>query len=82
MEVANQIINDGSVARGYLGVRVGEVDNDLAEALSMEKPYGALITDVEKGDIDSCMDVKMVFRVKIVDEIRGFTRYFWKAIPV
>ena len=39
-------------------------------------------TDVEKGDIDSGMDVKMVFRVKIVDEIRGFTRYFWKAIPV
>ena len=38
------------VARGYLGVRVGEVDNDLAEALSMEKPYGALITDVEKGN--------------------------------
>jgi len=39
-------------------------------------------TDVEKGDIDSGMNVKMVFRVKIVDEIRGFTRYFWKAIPV
>ena len=50
MEVASQIINDGSVARGYLGVRVGEVDNDLAEALSMQKPYGALITDVEKGE--------------------------------
>ncbi len=50
MEVANQIIEKGSVARGYLGVRVGEVDNDLAEALSMDKPYGALITDVEKGE--------------------------------
>ena len=50
MEVAEQIIDDGSVARGYLGVRVGEVDNDLAEALSMEKPYGALITDIEKGE--------------------------------
>ena len=50
MEVAEQIIEDGSVSRGYLGVRVGEVDNDLAEALSMEKPYGALITDIEKGE--------------------------------
>ena len=39
-------------------------------------------TDIEKGDIDSGMQVKMVFRVKIVDEQRGFTRYFWKAIPV
>ena len=50
MEVAEQIIAKGNVSRGYLGVRVGEVDNDLAEALSMDKPYGALITDVEKGE--------------------------------
>ena len=50
MEVAEQIVAGGSVSRGYLGVRVGEVDNDLAEALSMEKPYGALITDIEKGE--------------------------------
>jgi len=50
MEVAEQIIDDGNVSRGYLGVRVGEVDNDLSEALSMDKPYGALITDVEKGE--------------------------------
>ena len=50
MEVAEQIIATGVVARGYLGVRIGEVDNDLAEALSMDKPYGALITDVEKGE--------------------------------
>ena len=50
MEVADQIIDDGNVSRGYLGVRVGEVDNDLAEALSMDKPFGALITDVEKGE--------------------------------
>ena len=47
MEVADQIIKDGIVKRGYLGVRVAEVDNDLALALGMEKPYGALINDVE-----------------------------------
>ena len=50
MEVADQIITEGAVSRGYLGVRVGEVDNELAEALSMDKPYGALIADVEKGE--------------------------------
>ena len=50
MEVADQIIKDGIVKRGYLGVRVAEVDNDLALALGMEKPYGALINDVEKGE--------------------------------
>ncbi len=50
IDVAEQIIDSGSVARGYLGVRVGEVDNDLAEALGMEKPYGALISDLEEGE--------------------------------
>ena len=50
IEVADQLIDDGVVKRGYLGVRVAEVDNDLALALGMEKPFGALINDVEKGE--------------------------------
>ena len=40
MEVADQLIDDGVVKRGYLGVRVAEVDNDLALALGMDKPFG------------------------------------------
>jgi 3-hydroxy-3-methylglutaryl CoA synthase len=40
------------------------------------------ITDVEPGDVDSGHDVRMTFRVKEWDEKRGFTRYFWKAVPV
>ena len=50
IDVADQIINSGEVARGYLGVRMSEVDNDLADALGMEKPYGALINDVEEDE--------------------------------
>ncbi|MBR51440.1 MAG: serine protease MucD [Gammaproteobacteria bacterium] len=50
IDVANQIINTGEVARGYLGVRMSEVDSDLADALGMSKPYGALINDVEDGE--------------------------------
>jgi len=26
--------------------------------------------------------VEMVFRIKDVDDLRGFKRYFWKATPV
>ena len=48
IEVANQIISSGEVARGYLGVRMGDVDSDLAQALGMKKPYGALINSIEK----------------------------------
>ena len=50
IDVADQIINSGEVSRGYLGVRMSEVDSDLADALGMKKPYGALINDVEEGE--------------------------------
>ena len=50
VDVANQIIDKGEVSRGYLGVRMSEVDSDLADALGMNKPYGALINDVEEGE--------------------------------
>jgi len=50
VDVAKQIIEKGEVTRGYLGVRMSEVDSDLADALGMKKPYGALINDVEKGE--------------------------------
>jgi len=38
--------------------------------------------DVSVGDIEVGMDVRMAFRIKSVDHIRGFVRYFWKAVPV
>ena len=50
VDVANQIIDKGEVSRGYLGVRMSEIDSDLADALGMKKPYGALINDVEEGE--------------------------------
>jgi uncharacterized OB-fold protein len=44
--------------------------------------FMADVTDVEQGQIDSGTEVRMTFRVKDVDEKRGFVRYFWKAAPV
>jgi 3-hydroxy-3-methylglutaryl CoA synthase len=38
-------------------------------------------TDLE-GDIEVGQEMRMVFRIKAQDEIRGFTKYFWKAAPV
>jgi uncharacterized OB-fold protein len=40
------------------------------------------ITDVEPGDVEVGMPVRMVFRIKSRDSKRSFTRYFWKAVPV
>jgi hydroxymethylglutaryl-CoA synthase len=37
--------------------------------------------DVEPGDVQVGAAVRMVFRIKAIDETRGFTKYFWKAVP-
>ncbi len=50
MEVVDQIKESGKVSRGYLGVQGGEVSSDLAEALGMDKPIGALVRAVVKGE--------------------------------
>lgn len=39
-------------------------------------------TDLEVGEVDAGTAMEMVFRIKDIDERRGFTRYFWKATPV
>ncbi len=39
-------------------------------------------TDVDVGGVDVGMEMRMVFRVKEYDPVRGFTKYFWKAAPV
>ena len=49
MEVVEQLKESGKVSRGYLGVQGGEVSSDLAEALGMDKPIGALVRAVVKG---------------------------------
>ncbi|HEX3918994.1 MAG TPA: OB-fold domain-containing protein [Caulobacteraceae bacterium] len=38
-------------------------------------------TDVEADDVLVGAAVRMMFRIKAVDDKRGFTKYFWKATP-
>ena len=49
LEVVEQLKENGKFSRGYLGVQGGEVSSDLAEALGMEKPVGALVRAVVKN---------------------------------
>lgn len=39
-------------------------------------------TDLDVGEVDAGTAMEMVFRIKDFDELRSFTRYFWKATPV
>jgi serine protease Do len=43
-----QIIDKGSVTRGFLGVSLQPVDKDIADAFNLPKPEGALISEVIK----------------------------------
>jgi len=47
--VADDLIRDGRVRRGALGVGTEEVDHNLAEALHMPNTHGALVKDVSAG---------------------------------
>ena len=48
-KVIEQLKNFGETRRGWLGVRIQDVTEDVAEALGIEKTDGALVTDVPDG---------------------------------
>lgn len=49
MQIKDQLIKDGKVTRGYIGVYIQEMNQDLAKSFGLDKPEGALVTKVEKG---------------------------------
>ena len=70
VNVAEQLIEFGEVQRGFLGVRLGDVTSELAEALKVDRD-GAIVHEVvpgspaetagiESGDVISSVDGKKV----------------------
>lgn len=47
--VVAQLKDKGHVTRGWLGVAIQEVDRDLAESFGLDKPMGALVSQVMPG---------------------------------
>lgn len=47
--VVDQLRTDGKVARGYLGVQIQPVTQDIAEGLGLQKAKGALVDHAENG---------------------------------
>ncbi|MBX3507876.1 MAG: DegQ family serine endoprotease [Parvibaculum sp.] len=46
--VISQLKNDGKVTRGWLGVTIQQVDDELAASLGLDKARGALVAQVAK----------------------------------
>ena len=76
IETANSTIKQlrehGKVSRGLLGVQIQQVSREMAEALGLDKPVGALVDSVnpgsaaEKGGIESG-DIILEFNGQVVE---------------
>src|SRR5688572_17455373 len=49
MNVKDQLVKTGKVARGRIGVTVQEVNAPLAESFGLDRPRGALVSSMEQG---------------------------------
>ncbi|PIQ07559.1 MAG: trypsin [Ignavibacteriales bacterium CG18_big_fil_WC_8_21_14_2_50_31_20] len=56
--VAEDLISSGKVKRGYIGVRIEEVDADLAKAVGLDTPRGILIQQVMEDGAAANSDIK------------------------
>jgi serine protease Do len=47
--IQQQMMNDGKVTRGWLGVGIQDVDKDLADFFQLDSAKGVLLTDISEG---------------------------------
>jgi serine protease Do len=80
-EVVNELIRepDHTVHRGWLGVRIQAVTDEIGESLGLDKPHGALVASVndkgpaQLGGIEPG-DIILTFDGKTVDDMRHLPR--------
>jgi len=77
--VIDQLVKYGETRRGWLGVKIQSVTDDIAESMGLDKPRGALIADVtrtgpaEKAGIEAG-DVIVEFNGRPVNQMRDLPR--------
>ena len=69
-QVLPQLIKHGKVERGWLGIGMRNVDQDLAEKLNFDTPRGAFVRGVSKG---SPADKAGIQRSDVIVEFNGET---------
>jgi serine protease Do len=76
--VVDQLKEFGETRRGWLGVRIQDVTDDVAEALGLTSAAGALVSDVPEGPaMEAGMqagDVIVSFDGREVEDTRGLVR--------
>ena len=80
MDVAAQLKNNGRVVRGWLGIAIQEVTDELTEALGLKDKSGALVAAVNKGapagkaGIEAG-DVILKFNNKVIETSSDLPKY-------
>ncbi len=74
-KVIDQLVSYGETRRGWLGVRIQEVTKEIAEAMQLKEPKGALVASVgEKSPADKAGikagDIILEFDGKKIDTMR------------
>ncbi|NRA39667.1 MAG: DegQ family serine endoprotease [Planctomycetes bacterium] len=77
--IAEQLKTHGSVQRGFLGVRIQDLDNELAEDFGLADKHGALIADVmpdspAKASGMQQGDIVISFNSHAIDDMQEFRR--------
>ncbi|MDW3118191.1 MAG: Do family serine endopeptidase [Roseovarius pacificus] len=76
--VVDQLKQYGETRRGWLGVRIQDVTDDVAEAMELDEVRGALVTDVPEGPAAEAGmkagDVILSFDGKAVEDTRSLVR--------
>ena len=67
--VAQDLIANGKVNRGYIGVRIEAVDAATAKAIGLEKPKGVLIQDIIEDGAAAEEDIKEGDVILKVDDV-------------
>ncbi|WP_132950406.1 Do family serine endopeptidase [Rhodovulum bhavnagarense] len=89
--VVDQLKQFGETRRGWLGVRIQDVSDEMAEALGLEVARGAMVSDVPNGPAREAGmetgDVIMTFDGRDVEDTRGLVRQVGntavgKSVPV
>ncbi len=90
--VVDQLIKYGRTRRGWLGVRIQKVTDEIAESLGMKKAYGALVASptedspgaragIKAGDVITAFDGKVIDEMKDLPRIVAETE-IGKKVPV
>ncbi len=79
LPVIESLKEDGRVKRGWLGVRIQTVTDEIAESLGLDQPAGALVASVTPGGPAEVAeiepgDVVLEFDGKSIDRMRGLPR--------